>query len=227
MLQILVGSHNYNLNNENSDKDYKIFVCPTFEDLYYNKKLSKVEKIGIHDMEYKDIRTLPALLKASHPNNLELLYSKEVITNNLEWFNLYNKLTSMREEIVTANLSNLVNSVKGNILKNIKTLLEYQNGNYKTSKHYKTLKTILRLNYFLNNFFITKNFENSLKSIDSDKIEKLILEITKRQQNYVKYLYDFLKLMELIPIKNSKNNEKINKKVEQLIFDFVKVQIKF
>jgi len=45
MLQILVGSHNYNLNNENSDKDYKIFVCPTFEDLYYNKKLSKVEKI--------------------------------------------------------------------------------------------------------------------------------------------------------------------------------------
>ena len=32
----LVGSHNYNLNIETSDKDYKVFVFPTFDDLYFN-----------------------------------------------------------------------------------------------------------------------------------------------------------------------------------------------
>ena len=37
----LVGSHNYNLNIETSDKDYKVFVFPTFDDLYFNKSYSK------------------------------------------------------------------------------------------------------------------------------------------------------------------------------------------
>ena len=33
----LVGSHNYNLNTSDSDKDYKLFVIPTLDDLYFNK----------------------------------------------------------------------------------------------------------------------------------------------------------------------------------------------
>ena len=34
VLKALVGSHNYNLNTESSDKDYKYFVLPTLDDLY-------------------------------------------------------------------------------------------------------------------------------------------------------------------------------------------------
>ena len=34
VLKALVGSHNYNLNTPESDKDYKLFVLPTFDDLY-------------------------------------------------------------------------------------------------------------------------------------------------------------------------------------------------
>ena len=34
LIKALVGSHNYNLNTETSDKDYKVFVLPTFNELY-------------------------------------------------------------------------------------------------------------------------------------------------------------------------------------------------
>ena len=36
MLKFLVGSHNYNLNTEESDKDWKVFLYPSFDNLYNN-----------------------------------------------------------------------------------------------------------------------------------------------------------------------------------------------
>lgn len=55
ILKALVGSHNYNLNTPESDKDYKLFVLPTFDDLYlkrdYNTSIdSKEEDIVIYDL---------------------------------------------------------------------------------------------------------------------------------------------------------------------------------
>ena len=41
VFKALVGSHNYNLADKNSDKDYKVFVLPTFEDLYNGVQYSK------------------------------------------------------------------------------------------------------------------------------------------------------------------------------------------
>ena len=41
VFKALVGSHNYNLNDETSDKDYKYFVLPTFDDLYTGKMFSQ------------------------------------------------------------------------------------------------------------------------------------------------------------------------------------------
>ena len=40
VLKALVGSHNYNLNTPESDKDYKLFVLPTYDDLYERKDYS-------------------------------------------------------------------------------------------------------------------------------------------------------------------------------------------
>ena len=37
-VRALVGSHNYNLNDESSDRDYKVFVFPNFGDLYKGKR---------------------------------------------------------------------------------------------------------------------------------------------------------------------------------------------
>ena len=40
-MKAFVGSHNYNLDTPESDKDYKYFVLPTFGDLYDGKQCSE------------------------------------------------------------------------------------------------------------------------------------------------------------------------------------------
>ena len=45
LLTCLVGSYNYNLNDKNSDKDYKVFVSPTFDDLYSGNQYT-ISEIG-------------------------------------------------------------------------------------------------------------------------------------------------------------------------------------
>ncbi len=38
----LIGSQNYNLDDQHSDFDYKCFVVPTYEDIYYSNKLNNL-----------------------------------------------------------------------------------------------------------------------------------------------------------------------------------------
>lgn len=77
-LASLVGSHNYNLNTETSDKDYKFFVFPTFEDLYKNTKYVKSIVSDSVDYTVHDIRELPKLLWKGNINFLEVLVSQEM-----------------------------------------------------------------------------------------------------------------------------------------------------
>ena len=67
----LVGSHNYNLATPTSDKDYKVFVFPTFDDLYFGQTY-KHSTVGEHvDYQAHDIRKLPELLApAGQPESL-------------------------------------------------------------------------------------------------------------------------------------------------------------
>ena len=74
----LVGSHNYNLNHEGSDRDYKIFTIPTFTDLYRSKRETKSIQSSEEDVAYHDIRQLKELLCKSNVNFLEVLFSEEL-----------------------------------------------------------------------------------------------------------------------------------------------------
>lgn len=78
VFKALVGSHNYNLNDETSDKDWKYFVLPTFDDLYTGKYFS-TSKVGTEeDYDAHDIRRLTELFWKANVNFLEVLYSKEI-----------------------------------------------------------------------------------------------------------------------------------------------------
>ena len=180
MLKILVGSHNYGLNTDTSDKDYKIFISPTFEDLYYNKKLSKVEKTETEDIEYKDIRTLPDLLKDSHPNSLELLFSKEIESPN-SYAELYEKLKSMRDDIVKANINNLISSTTGNIRSLLKSIPILKDN--RTAKHTKLLKTALRLDNML--FLLGQNKFNNFEQILKNGIT--LEQINNKAEHFLNY----------------------------------------
>ena len=105
----LVGSHNYNLQIESSDKDYKAFFLPSFEDLYSGEKYPKSITSDTEDIEYHDIRKLPNMLWKSNVNFLEVLFSMEVY----KYDELYDKLRSKREEIVRMNLPYLYDACMG------------------------------------------------------------------------------------------------------------------
>ena len=109
LLQALTGSHNYNLATEGSDKDYKVFTLPTFEDLYDGKFYKKNIITDTVDKDVKDIRQLPSLLYKSNIAYLELLFSEDV-----EYFNSsLRELFHLKDEIARINLSQLFKSTGG------------------------------------------------------------------------------------------------------------------
>lgn len=74
----LVGSHNYNLNTKSSDKDHKVFVLPTFDDLYFNRSYSKSVIGQDVDLDIHDLRKAPDLWFKANINFLEVLFSEEI-----------------------------------------------------------------------------------------------------------------------------------------------------
>lgn len=110
-LRALVGSHNYNLNDENSDKDFKVFLLPTFEDLYNGTRYSAQTVGETEDFAYHDIRQLSDLLFKSNINFLEVLASSSI---NIPRGNReIHEIFSLKNEIFKINLPYLFNSCRG------------------------------------------------------------------------------------------------------------------
>lgn len=77
---VLYGSNNYGLDGPESDKDYKVLLCPDAEDFYFYKKVEKNDvPAGLSRENYSpmDVRTFDRNLRAGNPNCLEMLWSKE------------------------------------------------------------------------------------------------------------------------------------------------------
>lgn len=126
VLKALVGSHNYNLNTLESDMDYKVYVTPTFEELYNNKRYQKsiVKHTDGNDYDIHDIRKLPDLIFKSNLNYLETFYSKDVFINAYE----ISQMFRFREDIFNINLPQLFKSCGGTFLQKMKLLLKGTEG---------------------------------------------------------------------------------------------------
>ena len=77
---VLYGSQNYWLDGSDSDKDYKVFLCPEAEDFYYPAKVEKNDVPEGLDKEHyspMDVRSFDKNLRKGNPNCLEMLWSKE------------------------------------------------------------------------------------------------------------------------------------------------------
>lgn len=81
--KILYGSQNYGLAGPDSDKDYKLLLCPTFEDLYNYHKVDKHDVPSKYDEHYSpmSIMQFNRLLLDGNPNCLEMLFSLESESN--------------------------------------------------------------------------------------------------------------------------------------------------
>lgn len=77
---VLVGSQNYGLDGPDSDKDYKVFLCPEAEDFYHYKRVEKNDVPEGLDKEHycpMDVRAFDRSLQVGNPNCLEMLWSRE------------------------------------------------------------------------------------------------------------------------------------------------------
>ena len=116
IFRTLVGSHNYNLNTEESDEDYKAFVMPTFEDLYNGKMFSKQVVGDEMDCEYHDIRKLPMLLSKANLNYVETLFSHKIQMSDdahPEHVNIINDILCNKDRIAKMNLSRMYSACNG------------------------------------------------------------------------------------------------------------------
>ena len=86
MAKVLYGSQNYGLDGEDSDRDYKLVLCPGFDELYEGKMCKKNE--GEHVVGI-DLRRLHGLLAGGNPNAVELLYSVDVELIDGDWVEKY------------------------------------------------------------------------------------------------------------------------------------------
>lgn len=73
--KFLIGSQNYNLAGPNSDKDYKIIVCPSFEDFVWRDNMRSF-RINEHETQW-DVRHWFKQLLRGNPNAIEIFYSTE------------------------------------------------------------------------------------------------------------------------------------------------------
>lgn len=118
LLKALVGSHNYGLATKESDRDYKVFVAPTFEDLYLGKTYSKQIVTDTEDHDIHDIRKLVSLFYKANVNFLEVLASSSVITACEEVEDIF----ALKKDIFRMNLPYLYNSCRGMHLNKMKLL---------------------------------------------------------------------------------------------------------
>lgn len=126
LFQALVGSHNYNLNDESSDIDYKVFTLPTFDDLYYGEQYSKSKVGAMTDYDVHDVRKLTNLLWKSNINFIEVLFTSDFKVNHSELnkstVSLVYELVGMRDSIAKMNLPHLYDACRGMYYNKMKSI---------------------------------------------------------------------------------------------------------
>lgn len=164
----LVGSHNYNLNVESSDADFKVFLKPSFKDLY---KMAEVHKNQLltpeTDIAYYDVRKLAQLLFKANVNYIECLFSQEMESND----ELFDELFAMRDDISRMNLPYLYNACIGMYHQRMGKY--FKNGAIKDK--YQALRILDFLTRFANSDFT--DFGGAIRYEESDPMRKVLLDM--------------------------------------------------
>lgn len=228
----LVGSHNYNLNNEFSDKDYKIFFYPNFDDLYGGGQYSKAFVSNVEDVEYHDIRKLPNLLFKSNVNFMEVLFSEEYEVYGRE---LFSKIIALRDDLAKMNIPYLYDACFGMYMQKMK---EFNRDKVKdfadvlTSKTYKHAMSSYRILDFLDRYQKStfSSFKQAMQYDAKDPVRSLLLDIRLGKYNFEQLEEMISKKEQVIRsfqdiYKSVKVNETLKEKFEQLIKESVKAAL--
>lgn len=170
--KVLVGSHNYNLNHEASDKDYKIFFYPSFDEIYFGQIRSKSKTSNVEDIERHDIRKLPEMLWKSNVNFIEVLFSVE----EEMYDSLLQELKEKREDIAKMNLPYLFDACMGMFTRSKKDFERDIDKDFpKACKH---VMKCVRITDFLFRYYMNGwNFQKAFSYSKDDFMYKLLMDI--------------------------------------------------
>lgn len=231
------GSKNYNVNDQHSDDDMKTFVYPTFDDMFYNRDIVKVDKVSDH--EYHDVRKLPMMLWKANINFVETLFPYRVETTS----KLYTDLIAIRDDIARMNLPYLYDACFGMYYRKMKefdrdmhyqpafkTDYEAKQWNQKINKHgataYRSIDFLLR-------FHMTRfqNFKDAICYPEGSKTRDIILQMRNGYYNHNQILTMLKNKQQIIEevcksdYKSQKADEKTKQKVESIVKHYVETEI--
>lgn len=182
VFQALVGSTNYNLDTETSDRDYKVFVLPSFDDLYEGRMIGKEITGETADYNVHDIRKLPKLLWKANVNFIEVLYSVHLELPQKEPFaSLMQGILDQKDALARMNLPYLYQACRGMaVRKHKEMLLDSPKKHERFQKHGydpKCLYHAVRLFDFLVRMDETMDFGEAIWYRDKEKARNLLLAI--------------------------------------------------
>ena len=115
-MKYLFGSQNFGLNVASSDSDYMQFVFPSALDLCNSTMLSKeVKQADGSLLKVKDVRLLPDLFYKSNLDVMQLLFTVEKESSELDDY-----LQANVDALVTMNLPKLYSSAMGTVKQRMK-----------------------------------------------------------------------------------------------------------
>jgi len=237
IFRALVGSHNYNLNTETSDKDYKIFIAPTFDDLYFNNQFSKSYIGQTEDFDCHDIRKTSSLWWKSNVNFLEVLFTQEsYINENLkaDTKNNLNEILKNKKEIAKMNLPYLYDACIGMHITKKKQIDKGTEGTqYLVDKYGYDTKQALhswRILDFLRRFADTgfNNFKKAIWYEEEDNKRNFLLHLKDGKFTRTEYfeIVEHTLLNVETEFKEIYKSQKPNKKTNQFLLKMVKEIVK-
>lgn len=230
----LVGSHNYNINTSDSDEDYKVFVYPTFSDIYHNKQINSNVVTDTVDYTIADIRKLPMLLFKANISFIEVLFSKQIVYNKTDY--LTNYLINNRDKYAGMNIKGLYNSCYGMHIEKMKRLHKYNFNNFYMEEEYgynvkeacHAIRLILTCILFQQSGF--QDFNGSFSFNDNTEYRNLLIDIKNgiyREEEFLKieekYMNDFKILEQYFNVKPNNNiYQELDRQVEYSIQQRIK-----
>lgn len=216
VVQFLSGSHSRNLNTETSDKDYKAFVLPTFEDLYAKIQFKDTQVTPIIDTEVHDIRALESLFYKSNITYLELLYSIEIQTYG---YDEMEEILAMRDDIVTMHLGNFFNASFGMYNSQMKILRNLENNLNPSNLQQYNKKAMLAIHFLstLVKFYETgfSDFKSSFTYNDAERAYMLGIKqgdhSTEEVKDIIQSKAEQTKALESLYLKQPINEDTLRK----------------
>ena len=180
---VLYGSQNYGLDGPDSDKDYKVFLCPEAEDFYHYKRVEKNDVPEYLDKEHyspMDVRAFDRSLCVGNPNCLEMLWSKETEDLFLGFKTYMNYACCMFEQgYLVMVFSQFLSAVKGTVFNSFER--------YGVNR-----KSASRATFWMN--FILKLMANDFKVKSSFWYDEPARKMRFDESVYLPTLEDFKKL---------------------------------